>query len=171
MRIETARLVLRRWVESDVGPLAHIHSDPAVATWLGPLTHDDAAVTVERYEHHWDVFGFGRFAVADRTTSELVGRVGVMRQPEWTVTPEKDEVGWVIAAGRWGEGLATEGAGASITDAFERVGLERIVSWTLPDNLASVRVMEKCGLAYAGTAPWKGREHVWYQVRRSATHL
>ena len=124
MRIETERVVLRRWAEGDVDALARIHSDPAVAAWLGPLTEDDAACTVERYEHHWDVHGFGRFAVTDRATGALVGRVGVMRQPDWTETPEKDEVGWVVAADRWGEGLATEAAGAAIADAFGRVGLD-----------------------------------------------
>jgi RimJ/RimL family protein N-acetyltransferase len=75
-----------------------------------------------------------------------------------------DEVGWVIAADRWGEGLATEAAFAAIVDAFDRVGLERIISWTTPDNLSSRRVMEKCGLTYRGRADWKGSEHVWYDV-------
>jgi RimJ/RimL family protein N-acetyltransferase len=111
------------------------------------------------------VHGFGRFAVDDRHTGELVGRVGVMRQPDCMATEEKDEVGWVIAAGRWGEGLATEAAAASIRDSFHRVGLVRILSWTLPENVASRRVMEKCGLRFRGTADWKGREHIWYDAR------
>ena len=165
MRIETPRLILRRWVDADVDDLAQVHSHPAVAAWLGPLTREDAERTVARYERHWELHGFGRYAVADRETEALVGRVGLMRQPDWVATVEKDEVGWVIAAGRWGEGLATEAAGAAIADAFGRVGLERIVSWTTPDNLASRRVMEKCGLRYRGTAAWKGRAHVWYDVR------
>ena len=164
MHIETPRLLLRRWTPDDFGALAEIYADPAIVAWLGPLKRADAAVSVARYEHHWDVVGYGRFAVADRTTGALVGRVGVMHQPEWAATREKDEVGWVIAADRWGEGLATEAAAASIADAFERMGLEHVLSWTLPDNVASRRVMEKCGLAFAGTTPWKGREHVWYSV-------
>jgi RimJ/RimL family protein N-acetyltransferase len=166
VRIESPRLLLRRWHPEDVDALAEIYADQAIVEWLGPLTRDDAATTVERYEHHWDVHGFGRFAVEDRSTGRLVGRVGVMRQPDWTETPEHDEVGWVVRADRWGEGLATEAAVAAIADAFERVGLDRVVSWTLPDNLASRRVMEKCGLRYRGTADWKGLEHVWYHVRR-----
>ncbi len=164
VRIETPRLVLRRWRPDDVGGLAEIYADPTIVGWLGPLTRDDAAITVERYEHHWDVHGFGRFAVEDYRTGTFVGRVGIMRQPDWAETREQDEVGWVIRADRWGEGLATEAAAASIADAFDRVGLERVLSWTLPDNLASRRVMEKCGLAYGGATDWKGREHVWYDV-------
>ena len=165
MRIETPRLVLRRWSPADVDALAAIYADPAIVHWLGPLTREDAQTTVERYEHHWDVFGFGRFAVEDRATGRLVGRVGVMRQPEWTETPEQDEVGWVVAADRWGEGLAGEAAAAALRDASDRVGLARVVSFTLPENGASRRVMEKCGLAYRGVADWNGRPHVWYDVR------
>jgi RimJ/RimL family protein N-acetyltransferase len=166
LRIETPRLVLRRWEPGDVDALARLYESPAIVRWLGPLTHEDAAATVQRYEHHWATLGFGRFAVEETATRRLVGRVGVMRQPDWTVTPEADEVGWVIAADRWGEGLASEAAAAAIDDAFGRVGLQRIVSFTLPENAASQRVMEKCGLGYRGVADWKGREHVWYDVRR-----
>lgn len=91
-----------------------------------------------------------------------------MRQPEWSETSEQDEVGWVMAADRWGEGLATEAATASVADAFERVGLRRVLSWTTPGNLASRRVMEKCGLHPQGAVAWRGHDHVWYSAERPA---
>jgi RimJ/RimL family protein N-acetyltransferase len=165
VRIQTERLVLRPLSEADVEDIAQLYSHPAVAAWLGPLTREDAARKVARDERHWGMHGFGRFAAADLVTGSLVGRVGVMRQPEWEETPEKDELGWTIAAGRWGEGLATEAAAAAMADAFGRVGLQRIVSWTTPDNHASRRVMEKCGLHFRGNTLWDGRHHVWYDVR------
>jgi len=165
VRIETERLVLRRWSEADIEDLAQLYSHPAVAAWLGPLAAADAERKVARYERHWDADGFGRFAVADRMTGALVGVVGVMRQPDWEETPEKDEVGWTVAAGRWGEGLATEAATAAIVDAFGRVGLQRVLGWTTPDNLASRRVMEKCGLHFRGNTTWKRRHHLWYDLR------
>ena len=165
LRIETDRLVLRRWSKADVEGLARLYAHPSVVAWLGPLTREEAASKLTRDERHWDVHGFGRFAVADIVTGGLVGRVGVMRQPDWPETPEKDEIGWTIAAGRWGEGLATEAAAAAIADAFGRVGLQRIISWTTPDNRASLRVMEKCGLRLRGITAWKGRDHLWCDVR------
>ena len=166
MTIETPRLVLRRWRDDDIDARAELYESPEIVRWLGPLGREDAAATVARYEHHWATLGFGRFAVEEKATGKLVGRVGVMRQPDWTVTPEADEVGWVIAADRWGHGLASEAAAAAIDDAFDRVALTRIVSFTLPENVASRRVMERCGLSYRGVTDWKGREHVWYDVRR-----
>jgi RimJ/RimL family protein N-acetyltransferase len=168
VRIETPRLVLRRWRAVDVDALAELFESPQIVRWLGPLGREDAAATVERYEHHWATLGFGRFAVEEKATGRLVGRVGVMRQPDWIATPETDEVGWLIAADRWSDGLATEAAAAAVEDAFDRVGLQRVISFTLPENTASRRVMEKCGLRHRGVADWKGREHVWYDVLRGA---
>jgi RimJ/RimL family protein N-acetyltransferase len=78
LRIETPRLVLRRWLPADVDPLAEIHADPAIMGWLGPLTLDDAALTVERYEHLGGAHVL-LFAVDDPSIGQLVGRVGVMR--------------------------------------------------------------------------------------------
>lgn len=167
MRIETERLVLRRFTLQDLEPLEAMGTDPGVARWLGCRTRDDAVETIERYERSWARFGFGRFAIEDRKTGEFVGRVGVMHQPGWTATPEKEEIGWAIVGARQGEGLATEAARAAIADAFHRVGLQRITSWTVPENLASRRVMEKCGLVYQGVTLWRGADHVWYEIRAS----
>jgi len=111
---------------------------------------------------------FGRFAVEDRVTGRLVGRVGIMRQPVWNETPEQDEVGWVIASERWGVGLATEAGHAAIADVFERIELTRVLSWTEPGNAASLRVMAKLGLARGGMVEWKGSEHVWCSLTTEA---
>ncbi len=168
MRIETARLVLRRWEPDDVDALFELVTQPDVARWLPYGTRDDASAAIERYERSFEEHGFGRFAVVDRRTGALVGRVGLMHAPEWSATEVKDEIGWAIARERWGEGLASEAATTAIHDVFDRVGLERIVAWTTPDNVASQRVMEKCGMRQGGSALWKGRAHVWYDVRRGA---
>jgi RimJ/RimL family protein N-acetyltransferase len=164
MRLETQRLVLRRWRRDDAPHLTEILSHHDVASTLGDASPRDVAATIERYRRHWDVHGFGRWAVEDRLTGQLVGRVGLMRQEEWTLTPENVEVGWTIDRSRWGEGLATEAALTAIADGFERVRLERVLSWTLPHNVASRRVMEKCGLTLQRQVPFRGVECVCYAI-------
>jgi RimJ/RimL family protein N-acetyltransferase len=158
--------VLRRFSPDDVEPLAAILLHPDVARWLGPPGADrgDVARAMDRYERHWEAYGFGRLAVLDRATGALVGRTGLMRQPEWRPTACKDEIGWAVDRRRWGDGLATEAAAAALQDVFDRVGLEQVVSFALPANTASVRVMEKLGLARGGESEWKGTPHVWYSV-------
>jgi RimJ/RimL family protein N-acetyltransferase len=166
VRIETARLLLRRFTADDLEPLAAILLHPDVVRWLGPpgATVRDVQGALERYDLHWEERGYGRLAVCDRASGALVGRVGVMYQQEWRATPCKDEIGWVIERGRWGEGLATEAAAAALRDAFGRVGLEQVVSYALPENAASTRVMEKLRLQRGGTAEWAGSAHVWYSL-------
>lgn len=165
MRIETERLALRRWRAGDVDPLTEILLDPRVSQWLGGEgSRDDVAAAIQRYEHSWESLGFGRFAVEERATGELVGRVGIMRADAWSATPEKDEVGWVVAPSRWGHGYAGEAARAALADGLDRAGLPRIVAFTLPENVASRRVMEQCGMTERGEAEWAGLTHVWYDV-------
>jgi len=163
VRLETERLVLRRWLPDDVEPLAAILLHPDVLTWVGPprADRDDVARALARYDRHWEAHGFGRLAIVDRRTGELVGRTGVMREPDWEATACKDEIGWAIAPCRWGEGIATEAATAALRDVFERAGLECVVSFASPANTGSLGVMEKLGFAPGGTTEWKGTPHVW----------
>ena len=100
---------------------------------------DGLAAKVE----HWDRHGFGMWLLRDRETGEMVGRGGL--QYTYTAGLHDVEAGWAIVPERWGQGLATELAQASVEVAFEQLGLLEIVAFTLPTNAASRRVMEKAG--------------------------
>jgi RimJ/RimL family protein N-acetyltransferase len=139
--------------------------NPDVGSRLGSPSRESIEQTVARYERSWDVLGFGRFAVEDRQTAEFVGRVGLMHQAKWTASEDKIEIGWAITRERWGEGLATEAARAVLADGFDRVGLPRVIGFSAPDDIASVRVMERVGMTLQGTAQWAGTDHVWYAIR------
>jgi RimJ/RimL family protein N-acetyltransferase len=162
MRIETERLILRLWEPDDVPQLAAIESQPDVAAMLaGPGPPEPTAAKIDRYMKHWNDLGFTRWAVELPGGPRLVGRVGIMRQTNWRASMVKDEIGWAIDRNYWGQGLATEAAHAALHDAFTRIGLPAVMSFTLPDNYGSRRVMEKCGLRFQGVVMWGGREHVW----------
>jgi RimJ/RimL family protein N-acetyltransferase len=75
------------------------------------------------------------------------------------------EVGWSVAPDRWGEGLAPEAAAASLAWGFQVCGLEEIVSFTMPDNHASRRVMETLGMKYVRDFDRAGLPHVLYRLR------
>jgi RimJ/RimL family protein N-acetyltransferase len=98
---------------------------------------------LERTLDHYQRHGFGAWLAEDRETGAPVGRVGLSYHRAW---PKDPEVGWWIDPERWGEGLATEAGGAAIGYAFETLGVARVVSLTLEQNLASRRVMEKLEL-------------------------
>jgi RimJ/RimL family protein N-acetyltransferase len=164
--LETTRLRLRGWSARDAASYERIMGHPRVTSALGRRPEPGAAA-VSRLARQWREQGFGHWAVEERASGALIGRIGLAHHPDWTPDPDNVEVGWTLDPEVWGRGLATEGGGAALADGFGRLGLERIISITLPENRASRRVMEKLGLTLRGSARWRGAEHVWYAVERS----
>lgn len=166
-RIETARLVCERLRMEHVSEVTRLLRDPRVSQtlWPGaepPSEHQVVESTAEK-EMHWERYGFGLWLLRDRATGEMVGRGGL----QWTYVADLGDVeaGWAIVPERWGEGLATELAWASIETAFGPLELSEIIAFSLPDNLASRRVMEKTGFVFERDIIYVGRPHVLYRRR------
>lgn len=143
--IRTDRLVLRRWREADRDPFAAMNADPAVVEHLqGPMSRERSDDFVDRIERHWDEHGWGLWAVEVPGVAPFVGYVGLW--PADYVAEGMVEVGWRLARLHWGRGYATEAAREALRFGFEEVGLPEIVSFTVPANERSRRVMERIGL-------------------------
>ena len=165
--VETERLLLRAWRESDLDPYARMCADPEVMRYLPRLLNrEQSEEQVAGFVRHWEERGFGLWAMEHRATGAFVGFVGLLRQENWPEGEHKTEVGWRLERSFWGRGLATEGARASLRYGFEEMDLEGIISFTLPENAASRRVMEKAGLTLRGEVLWKDHELVWYAIGR-----
>jgi len=83
---------------------------------------------------------------------------------------EETEIGYALMPEFWGECLATEIASASVRVASRHLNTRELVAFTLPTNLASRRVMEKCGFAFERDIVWKDLPHVLYRLRRETYH-
>ena len=143
--IRTDRLLARRWREEDREPFAAMNADPAVMEHMqGPLTRERSDAFIDRIEAHWDEHGWGLWAVEVPGTAPFVGYVGLW--PADYVAPGMVEVGWRLARAHWGHGYATEVAREALRFGFTEVGLDEIVSFTVPQNERSWRVMERIGL-------------------------
>jgi RimJ/RimL family protein N-acetyltransferase len=144
--IHTDRLLLRRWRDSDRDPFAALNADPVVTEYLlGPMTRDRSAAFVERIEAHWDQSGWGLWAVEVPGVAAFIGYIGLWPADDVIGRPAV-EVGWRLARRHWGNGYATEGAGHALRYGFVTLGLGEIVSFTVPQNERSRRVMERIGL-------------------------
>ncbi len=145
--IRTDRLILRRWRDEDLEPFAELNGDPVVMAHM-PLLLDraesDALAT--RINEQFNQRGFGLWAVEVLGVAPFIGFVG-LSVPRFTAhfTPCV-EVGWRLGRTHWGKGYATEAARASLTFGFDRLGLEEIVSFTVPANTPSIAVMERLGM-------------------------
>ncbi len=152
LQMETPRLLLRQWRESDREPFAAMNADAETMTYFpAPMTPEESGAAIERYVAGFERTGFGFFATELRETGAFVGLIGmqVLRDvipglPEGSV-----EIGWRLDRRYHGQGLATEGARAVVEFAFRDCELPGVVALTAQGNQASRRVMEKLGMTYA----------------------
>ncbi len=143
--IRTERLLLRRWRDADREPFAAMNADPAVVEHLqGPMSRERSDDFIDRIEAHWEEHGWGLWAVEVPEVAPFIGYVGLW--PADYVQPGMVEVGWRLAHEHWGHGYATEAARAALEYGFTDVGLTEIVTYTVPQNDRSWRVMERIGL-------------------------
>ena len=146
--LDAGSLRLRPWRPDDLDALADIFAIPAVS-WFPVgrgMTREESRRFLDRHVGHWDTHGFGSWAVELREEPGLIGYMGLATVDWLPPVMPAVEVGWRLHLDHWGRGLATEGGRASLGYGFERVGLDRIISIFIPENVASGRVMSKLGM-------------------------
>jgi RimJ/RimL family protein N-acetyltransferase len=168
-RVQTARMVCER-LRPEHGPEERrLLLDPRIGATLwsrpAPPTEAEIASGLAAKVNHWERHGFGLWLLRDRETGVAVGRGGL--QYTYTAGLHDVEAAWAVVPERWGQGLATELAFACIEVGFGQLGLREIVAFTLPDNIASRRVMEKAGFEYERDIVHAGLPHVLYRRRRA----
>ncbi len=148
-QIETERLLLRGWQDSDRAPWAAMNADPRVREFF-PETLDRAEsdASLDRLHAHIATHGFGFWALEEKASGEFIGFTGLIRTPFAAPFTPCVEIGWRLARPCWGEGYACEAARASLDDGFGRLGLAEIVSCAVTGNLRSRRVMERIGMRH-----------------------
>lgn len=175
--IETERLLLRRWERRDREPFARLNADERVMEFMpARLSRPESDDYVDRIEAHFRKHGFGLFALELRREREFVGYTGLAVPGFDAHFTPCVEIGWRLSAEHWGQGLATEAAKAVVRFAFESLALDSLVSFTVPANTRSRRVMEKIGMTHDPTDDFEHpglpqghalRRHVLYRLRRA----
>ena len=177
--IQTARLTLRPWRETDKPAFAALNADPEVAADLGgPLSRAASDAKLDRYRATFQRHGFSRLAIED-SQQAFVGYAGVMPSREDHPLGPHLEIGWRLVRSAWGKGYATEAARAVLEDVFARIGDAEVLAYTTADNLRSQAVMTRLGLrrdilldfsAVYDDTPWHGL--VWVaEMRQFVTQV
>jgi RimJ/RimL family protein N-acetyltransferase len=154
-RIETERLLLRRWRDDDRAAVMAIWADPEVWRAIGPGAVGlsfDAEYATSRFRHHlshWEQFGFGLWLAEPRGSGEVAGWVGAAHPTYIPDLAGAVEIGWTLRRPFWGQGLASEGAAAAAEAAFAHLGLDGVVSLIGPTNTRSIAVAERLGMSPA----------------------
>ncbi|HUI43870.1 MAG TPA: GNAT family N-acetyltransferase [Terriglobia bacterium] len=176
--LRTLRLILRRWRADDRAPFAALNADPAVMEHFPRLLpRADSDALAARIEGHFAKHGFGLWAVEIPDVTPFAGYIGLSGPSIQAHFTPCVEVGWRLACAYWGCGYATEGARAALEFGFKRLGLAEIVSFTVPANLRSRRVMERLGMSYSPADDFDHpafadghplRRHVLYRIRNGS---
>jgi RimJ/RimL family protein N-acetyltransferase len=166
------RFVLRAFREDDVPALTALHSDPEVMRYLRPGGEPETRPR-QAWEYiammmgHWLLKGYGKWAMADRATDRLIGRVGFFDAPhEWPGL----ELGWTISRELWGKGYATEAARVALDWGFETMDTDEIISAINPANAPSIRVAERLGERYVRDDVMQGAPCRIYAISRDEWH-
>ena len=166
VQLETDRLIMRMWRNEDFEAYAKLCADPEVMRYLGgnPLDRMEAWRNMASHVGHWQLRGYGHFAVEEKATGEFVGRVGFMNPEGWPAF----EVGWTLAREFWGRGYATEAARRALAYAFNELDKDHVISLIDPRNKNSIRVAERLGEKEEGKVELFGREVLIYGIDRPA---
>lgn len=164
--IETERLLFRRFTPDDLPGLIEMRSDPDVSRYLGGTRLQNPEALAKRIQFYiscYDSHGFGSCVMLWKETGEMIGSAGLQ--------PLEDtgeiEVGYNMIKKFWGMGVGTEAARGWLDHGFNVVGLDRIVAVAVPENRASIRIMEKLGMTYEKTEDHYGQPCVFYAVPRA----
>jgi len=147
--LKTERLILREWRASDREPFAAMNADPRAMEFLpAVLSRRESDLLVDRIEKHFQQHGFGLYAAELCANHAFIGYIGLAVPSFQARFTPCVEIGWRLSAAHWGRGLATEGAREVVRHAFEVLQLDSLVSFTVPANSRSRRVMEKLGMTH-----------------------
>lgn len=145
--IETQRLILRQWKESDVEPFITMGLDQHVMQFFpNLLTPQESLNLIQKISSLINKNGWGFWAVELKETHQFIGFIGLHSQPEQFDFSPCVEIGWRLAKDFWKQGYATEGAKAALDYGFNILNLNKIVSFTANINTPSQAVMERIGM-------------------------
>lgn len=165
--IETDRLILRAHGLDDFPALAAMWGDPAIARYIGgkPSTREECWARLLRYAGHWELLGFGFWAVQMKEDSRLVGDVGFANW-EREISPSLEglpEGGWVFSREAHGRGIATEAVEAALAWMDGHLGAKSTACIIGPENAASIRVAEKVGYREFARSEFKGSQVIQFR--------
>ena len=164
--IETKRLTLRPFREADATALFELSQDPDVVRWVGDRrvpTRQEAWRAVAGWLGHWDMRGYGQWAIEEQASGRFIGRAGIINPVEWP----GPEVGYLLGCAWWGHGFATEAARAAMDWGFDQIGFTDLLSLIDPTNQPSIAVATRLGESLRGEFDLGGNTVLTYGITRA----
>lgn len=152
IEVDTARLRLRQWQDTDRAPFAALNADPRVMAYFPTLlTRGESDAMAARCQSLIAERGWGFWAVEEKASGAFIGFVGLHSPSAELAFSPCVEIGWRLAFAHWGKGYASEAARAALRVGFDLLGLREIVSFTTLHNRRSRALMERIGMRASGS--------------------
>jgi [ribosomal protein S5]-alanine N-acetyltransferase len=166
--IETERLVIRPWRDSDVSDALVIYGDEKVTRWLTPVMNwVPNVLTMRAVLHGWqahDVAPASHWAVELRGARRVIGGVALLRLAPW----EDLEIVWQLGRRAWGHGYAAEAGEALARWSMHREGVEELFALVGPHNARAAATAQRIGMERIGETDQYHHQHLdLYRLRHS----
>lgn len=170
--IETERMILRDWKDSDAELFIKMNQDEQVMRYFPKtLNAEETLSGIMMQKEHFEKWDYGFYAVELKSNGEFIGFNGLNHPTFTTYFTPCVEIGWRLNPSVWRQGLATEGAHAILKYAQKELELKEVYSFTTTSNLPSYKVMEKIGMTHIDNFMHPGldpkhpmAEHVLYKI-------
>lgn len=166
--IQTDRLILRPFRQTDIEAFAGIYGDPETMRYMGngpcTKTPEESSASIGRKIAHRRARGFGLWCMVDKAGGKIVGHCGLA----WFDLLGDVEIAYLVKREYWNRGIATEGIAASLAFGFGPLNLDRIVAIVHPDNVASRLALEKCGMSFEKNMVVRDFRCVYYDASRDS---
>jgi len=164
--LASERLYLRAFVSSDWENIYQLDSDPEVMKYLSQYPLDDKSDYPKIIEgcmaYYQEKPGFGVWAAIEKESEEFIGWF-MLKKYQYS---DDQELGYRLMKKYWGKGYATEMAFQLIEYGFLEKNLPKIVALTHPENIASQKVLEKVGMKYIKTIPFKEGDTFYFEAEK-----
>jgi RimJ/RimL family protein N-acetyltransferase len=149
--IETPRLLLREWQESDYDPFIALNADREVMEFFPSVrAKEESMEQIGRIISHIEKYGYGFFAMERKDNHQFIGFTGIANAPFESFFTPCIEIGWRLSKASWGHGFAAEAAKACLDFGFETLSVNEIYSFTSIHNKRSEQVMIRIGMKRVG---------------------
>lgn len=163
-KLETERLILRESVVEDAQALFDVNSDPEVMKYIGDVAFPSVDVMREMIVNYPDYrkYGYGRWTTIEKASGAITGFCGL----KYLEDINEVDIGYRWKKKFWNKGYATEASLTCLEFGFKQLKLEQIVAQVLPDNRASIRVLEKIGMTYWKQLNTEENPGLFYRIRK-----
>ncbi len=164
MNLETERTIMRKLTKGDANDFYALNLDREVLKFTGDKSFENLQTAIDFLTNYdqYEKYGVGRLAVIEKETSKFLGWCGL----KFNEDKNEYDIGFRFYKKYWNKGFATETAKKCVDFGLNELKIEKIVGRAMKENIGSIKVLEKIGMAFKENFDFEGQEGVIYELSK-----